>query len=149
MLITNGRVTTTVDHNRFFNNIGGILLTWNGSIVDIAHSEFTDNDNVGFGLSSTVVSASTGALILFYGDQISVSHCEFISNRIYLGAIYILYYVSPNSLTITMNTFIANGAGYDVFISSLCRPGLTTSFGSSRCVECPKTWLKTFAMVKV
>ena len=135
MLITNGRVTTRVKCN---NNIGGIILTWNGGTTDIAHSEFIDNYG-SLNLSSSPFSPSTGTLIYFYGDQVSVSHCEFINNRIDLGAIFTLYYVSPDNLTITMNTFIANGEGYDVFISSDCRPGLTSSFGSSRCVKCPKT----------
>ena len=140
VLMTNGRVITSVDHNSFIDNIGGIILTWSGSTVDIAHSEFIDNYGSLINLSSSqLISLSTGALIYFYGDQISVSHCEFINNRIDLGAIFTLYYVSPDNLTITMNTFIANGEGYDVFISSDCRPGLTSSFGSSRCVKCPKT----------
>jgi hypothetical protein len=100
-------------------------------------------------LSSNQFPISTGTLIYLNGDQISVRHCEFINNRINLGAIFILYHVSPDTLTIAMNTFIDNGAGYDVFISSVCRPGLTTSFGSSRCIECPKTWLKNFAMIVI
>ena len=37
VLMTNGRVTTNVDHNSFIDNTGGIILTWSGSTVDIAH----------------------------------------------------------------------------------------------------------------
>lgn len=70
---TNGRVTTSVDHNRFTDNIRGIILTWSGSTVDIAYSKFIGNRNVGlFSLSSSLVSFSTGILILLYGDQIMV-----------------------------------------------------------------------------
>ena len=146
MLITNGRVTTRVKSNMFTENIGGIILTWNGGTTDIAHSEFIDNHG-SLNLSPSPLSLSTGTLIDFYGDQMSVSHCEFINNRIDLAAIFTLYYVPPDNLTITMNTFIDNGEGYDVLISSECRPGLTTSFGSSRCVKCPKTWLKNIIIV--
>ena len=120
-----------MDHNSFIDNIGGIILTWSGSTVDIAHSEFIDNYGSLNLSSSQLISLSTGALIYFYGDQISVSHCEFINNRIDLGAIFTLYYVSPDNLTITMNTFIDTRGAYSVFISSICRPGLTSSFGSS------------------
>ena len=115
--------------------------------MDIAHSEFIDNYGSLNLSSSQLISLSTGALIYFYGDQISVSHCEFINNRIDLGAIFTLYYISPDNLIITMNTFIDTRAAYDVFVSSICRPGLTSSFGSSRCIKCPKTWHSNFAIV--
>ena len=76
---TRGRVSTIVDHSKFTNNIaGGIIYTWNGSTVDISHSVFIEN--VVSHTSPNPASLSTGALILFYGDQVSVSHCEFIKN---------------------------------------------------------------------
>ena len=146
---TNGTVITIVNHSKFTNNIGGIIMnTWNGSTADISHSEFVDN--VG-SLTSSLNSASvsTGTLILFYGDQISVSHCEFINNRMDRGVIFIRYYVSANNLTITKNTFIDNRTAYDVFISSDCKPGLSSSFGSprARCIECPRNHLVIVTLV--
>ena len=129
IVVTNGKVTTCVDHNRFTDNIGGIILTWNGSTVDIAHSEFIDNRNVGlFSLSSRLISFSTSTLILFYGDQISVSHCEFINNRIYLGTIFIPYYVQL--IILLFNLQRIHLLATDVFIWSVCKPGLTSSLGS-------------------
>ena len=98
-------------------------------------------------MSPSLLPYSTNTLIGFYGDQISVGHCEFINNSIDLAAIFTRYYVSPDNLTVIMNTFIDNRAAYNVLISSTCRPGLTSSLGSSRCIECPKTWRSNFAIV--
>ena len=56
--------------------VGGIIaiLTWSGSTVDIAHSEFIYNNY--YYCAMVPFSMESSTFILFYGDQISLSHCE-------------------------------------------------------------------------
>ena len=49
----------------------------------------------------------------------------------------VLYYIPEN---LTYNVFIDNRAAFDILIKSICRPGLSLSLGSSRCIQCSDNW---------
>ena len=132
-----GRVITSVDYSKFTNNTGRILYTEDASMISMAHSEFVDN------------SVSTDALINLYGDKVSVRLSEFINNKIYDGVIFIRYHILAKNLTISKNVFIDNSAAYDVFISSYCKPGFSSSFGSPRCIKCPRNWYKNIVIIVI
>ena len=36
-----------------------------------------------------------------------------------------------------------------MFISSDCKPGFSSSFGSPRCIKCPRNWPKNFILIVV
>ena len=93
--------------------------------MTLSHCEFVDN---------TVV---TGSLINLNGDMITLNLNEFINNRVYGEVVMIPYYILASELTISKNSFMDNQAESDIFINSDCKPGLSSSFGSPRCIKCP------------
>ena len=133
-----GREFTSIDHSKFTNNTGSIEL-YGADIISITHSEFVQN----------AVAKDWQSFINLDGDMVTVSHCEFINNRLNGGVVYIQYYILADKLTISKNAFIDNSAVYDVFISSDCKPGFSSSFGSPRCIKCPRNWYKNFTIIVI
>ena len=158
-----GREFTSIDHSKFTNNTGSIEL-YGADIISITHSEFVQNTvatNSFWGLfidlNGDMITIShcefvdnTGvSLIHLYGDMVTVSLNEFINNRLAV-VVYIPYYILADNLTISKNAFIDNSAAvYDVFISSDCKPGFSSSFGSPRCIKCPRNWRKNVAIIVI
>ena len=62
---------------------------------------------------------------------------EFIQNK----AHYVLNirYIAESELN---NNVFNNSAAYDIYIRTTCRPGLSLSLGSSRCIPCSDHWLR-------
>ena len=115
-----------IDHCRFINNTGS-LYAQSMNIVSITHGEFVDN-NV------------TGSLINLDGIMITINLNKFISNIMTANIVSIPYY--PTAKNLTSNVFMDNRAEYEVYISSVCRPGTSLSLGSPRCMECSNNWLE-------
>ena len=123
-----GRMIASIDHCRFINNTGYRSLDAQSmNIVSITHGEFVDN-NV------------TDSLINLDGIMITINLNKFISNIMTVDIISIPYYTTVKNLT--SNVFMDNRAEYEVYISSVCRPGTNLSLGSPRCMECSNNWLE-------
>ena len=158
-----GRVTVSVDHSTFTKNTGRVLYTWDASVF-ITHSEFVDN-TVATGYRSLINldgdrmtlshcqfvynTVATGSLINLNGDMITLNLNEFINNRVYGEVVVIPYYILASELTISKNSFMDNHAESDIFINSDCKPGLSTSFGSPRCIKCPTNWLVIIVIASI
>ena len=121
-----GGMITSIDHCRFINNTGS-LYAQNMNVVSITNSEFVDNSATGLGW------------LIGLDGVITVSLSKFINNRAF-GVVYIPYYTTAENLT--NNVFMDNRAAYEIFITSVCRPGLSLSLGSPRCIECSNNWLE-------
>ena len=63
-----------------------------------------------------------------------------VANMMYFlhSGLYIRHHTTAENLT--GNVFINNSAPYEILISSVCRPGLDLSLGSSRCIPCSNHW---------
>ena len=48
-----------------------------------------------------------------------------------------------------MFSLITCSAASDVFISSDCKPGFSSSFSNPRCIECPSNWYKNFLLILI
>ena len=121
-----GGMITSIDHCRFINNTGS-LYAQNMNVVSITNSEFVDNSATGLGW------------LISLDGVITVSLSKFINNRAF-DVVYIPYYTTAENLT--NNVFMDNRAAYEIFIASGCRPGLSLSLGSPRCIECSNNWLE-------
>ena len=156
--ILNGTIAS-IDHTKFHNNRGEswLLGTSNTSTISVTHSEFIDNiatyqmlylegiiitlfsnDFVNNRARFTDVFNVTSSLVYLDGVWIAVRINEFINNRAGRAIVYIRYYT--NSENLTNNVFTDNGAAYEIFVSSDCRPGLGLSLDSSRCIQCSENW---------
>ena len=117
----------SIDHCEFRNNTGSrIVQAGNTMIISVTHSEFVEN-------------FVTNSVLYFTGIMITVELNEFIQNE----ARYVLdiqYYADEN--LIMNNIFVNNSAAYDVYVQTACRPGLSLSLGSSRCIPCSNHWLR-------
>ena len=121
---------TSISHSTFLGNNGDFLIGISDvAVISIYHNEFVDNSMLN--------------LIGFSTEKVTVKFNEFTGNEVDFSLVGTKYYISP--VTITNNEFINNSAVYDVFINSDCAPGLSTSFGSSRCIECPEHWYLNLA----
>ena len=130
LLIESNGTITSINHSKFINNTGQILQAENANKISITHSEFIDNTAIG------------RRLVHLDGVMITVKFNEFINNRLSRSRelVYIPYYTTAENLT--NNVFMDNSAGYEVFISMLCRPGTSLSLGSPRCIQCPDHWFR-------
>ena len=81
--------------------------------------------------------------------MITINLSVFTNNRVYHRVVFIRYYILASELTLIRNTFIDNRAASDVFISSDCKLGFILSFGSPRCIKCPKDWHKNFVIIVI
>ena len=70
----------------------------------------------------------------------TVSLNEFINNRVSVALINVQHYTTADNLT--NKVFIDNGAAFDIYINSVCSPGLSLSLGSSRCIPCSEHWVR-------
>ena len=114
--------------NAFTNNSGQILMHFVlTNMTSLYHNELANN---------TVCDL----IYLNRTDKVSISLNEFVNNKVNSGLIASKYDIQPENYLITNNIFIDNSAIFDVYINSMCEPGLTLSLGSSRCIKCPEDW---------
>ena len=146
--IVNARRLNATSIDFMNNNEFYILCVANSDMVSITHSEFIDNL---VKISSTVLNGiSVGSPLLYIdGLMTTISLSKFISNRVGSGIVYIRYYTTAENLTIFKNVFIDNTAAYEVYINYDCRPGLSLSLGSSRCIQCSENWLRNLIGIVV
>ena len=132
-------VTVKLYHSKFEGNVGAVIIihgdNTNTCAVSIIHSEFVNNTIIG---PQTFLSGSfrSNSLVTLAG-VISIHSSEFINNRASIALVSIRYYTVEN---LTNNIFVGNSAAYEVFVSSDCRPDLSHSLGSSRCILCSENW---------
>jgi hypothetical protein len=159
-------VITTIDHSKFINNTG-LILRASHTEVSISHSEFLCNNGFTiiyfFGGVITTIDHSkfinnTGSSVLYHDAantdnvMITLHSNEFINNDITADlqlavTVYMEYHTTAENLT--GNVFTNNSAAYDIFIASVCRPGLGLSLGSSRCIPCSDHWLRNMIGIAV
>jgi hypothetical protein len=114
----------SISYSSFINNTISAVEGYLSSVISIDHSIFANN--------------SANLLISLFPERVTIALNEFISNRIASALVTIGYFTLPG--TIINNIFIDNSAPYDILINSDCKPGLSLSLGSSRCIECPEHW---------
>ena len=137
------RSTVKIYQSKFEGNIGVAIIIYGDntyiSEVSIIHSEFVDNTAIG---PQTSITGSfwSSSLISLHRVMTTVSSSDFINNRVRIALVYARYYT-----TLTNNVFVDNSAAYEVFIASRCRPGLSLSLGSSRCIQCSENWRRDLA----
>ena len=125
---------TSISHSTFLDNNGDFLIGISDvAVISIHHNEFVNNSMLN--------------LIGFNTEKVAVKFNEFTGNEVDFSLVGTKYYISP--VTITNNEFINNSAVYDVFINSDCAPGLSTSLGSSCCIECPEHWYLNLAVLVI
>ena len=123
-----GGMITNVDYSEFINNTSTWLLyTTNASELSVTHSEFVNN-------------SATDSLIDLDAIMITVYLSKFVNNGVGFAVIEALYFTTAESLA--KNVFIDNNAVYEIYIIPFCRPSLSHSLGSSRCIQCSKNWLQ-------
>ena len=138
------RSTVKIYQSRFEGNVGVAFIIYGDSTytseVSIIHSEFVNNTilepNPQILINGTFQSNS---LITLVGVMTNISLSEFINNRVSIALVYALHYTTAEN-NLTNNVFIDNIAAFEIFLSPGCRPGLSLSLGSSRCIQCSKNW---------
>ena len=121
----------SIKNSEFVSNDGQIWCSVNlgNNMIIIEHSEFL---NYGW------IEGTLEAVVWLDGyDTITMKHNKFSNNTVN-DVVKIEYYVRPDN--ITDNVFVDNDADYQLFISSNCRPGLSLSLGSPRCIKCTGQW---------
>ena len=151
-ILTASHTEVSISYNEFLGNdaYNRYLLNFDGVLTSIDHSKFINNSITGY---SVLRVANT--------DMITLHLNEFINNNIIItrvvqqnttaeilmdtysiitgiAVVYIRHHTTAENLT--GNVFTKNSAAYEIFISSLCRPGLSRSLGSSRCIPCSDHW---------
>ena len=135
------RSTVKLYHSKFEKNVGVAILshgdTMHTSMISIIHSEFVAN---------TITDARNYFSGIFIGSSlvsldattISLNLNKFVDNTVGYAIVYIPYDTTAENLT--NNVFTGNSAAYEVFIGTTCRPDLSLSLGSSRCIQCTENW---------
>jgi hypothetical protein len=74
----------------------------------------------------------------------TISINTFRRNRANFAIAYIPYYHHTAAETFSKNLFNDNSAGFEIYVSSACQPGLTIPLSSTptRCVQCSENWLQ-------
>ena len=135
------RSTVKIYQSKFEANVGVAIIIYGDntytSKASVIHSEFVDNTAIG---PQTLITGSFRSNSLITLDRVmtTVSSSDFINNRVRIALVYARYYTTTENLT--NNVFVDNSAAYEVFIASRCRPGLSLSLGSSRCIQCSENW---------
>ena len=120
----------TVIHNAFINNSGQALMFFtHANVTNLYHNELVKN-------------TALNMMKHFSTDNLTISLNVFNRNRAIFGLIALSYDIEPEN--ISNNVFIDNTAAFDIYIDSDCKPGLSRSLGSSRCIKCPERWYLTF-----
>ena len=159
---------TSIEHTKFINNTGSIL-TASHTEVSIRYNEFLSNDAYGWYLlafvgvltsidhSKFINNTGMSVMSVANTDTITLHLNEFINNKIIIvtvahnttaenstitgiSVVYILWDHTTAAENLTGNVFTNNSAPYEILISSVCRPGLGLSLGSSRCIPCSDHW---------
>ena len=113
----------------------GVLLNLNLNDIVNNRAQFTDVFN------------ATSSLIHLDELQITLHLTQFINNRAGRAILYIRYYTNTENLT--SNVFTDNGAAYEIFVSSDCRPDFGLSLDSSCCIQCSQGWHWTLVGIVV
>ena len=135
------RSTVKMYHSKFEKNVGVAVIIHGDntymSTVSIIHSIFVDNTVIG---PRTLKPGGfqSNSLVTLEGVMVTVSLSEFINNRASTALINIQY--STTAENFSNNVLIDNRAVYDIYIDPTCRPGLSLSLGSSRCIQCSENW---------
>ena len=136
---------TSVSNSKFFGNVQCLGIF--GGQISIDYTTFASNE---FMLLSALDVKKTNLyhnefenntafdMIRLSTEMVTIKLNAFIGNKADYALVWIAYHILPG--TIVNNVFIKNSAVYDVAISSDCKPGLSLSLGTSRCIECPKNW---------
>ena len=118
-------VLTSIDHNMFINNTGlSVLSVANTDMITLHLNEFINNNN-NIIISTRVMPHNTTA------ENLTIHITG-------LAVVYIEHHTTAENLT--GNVFTNNSAPYEIFIGSVCRPGLGRSLGSSRCIPYSNHW---------
>ena len=118
----------SISYNEFLSNVayGWYLLNFDGVLTSIDHSKFINNT----GLSVLRV-ANTDMITLHLNEFINNiitrvaqqnTTAEILMDTYSIAVVYIRPYTTAENLT--GNIFTNNSAAYEIFISSVCRPGL-------------------------
>ena len=110
----------TIGYSTFASNKFILLSASDVNMANLHHNEFVNN--------------TAGDLIRLYTEMVTIKLNEFIGNSMDFALVWIGYHILPG--TIVNNIFIDNSVVYDVVINSNCRPSLSLSLGTSRCIEC-------------
>ena len=122
----------SISYNEFLGNNGfHLLLIFDGVLTSIDHSKFINNTG----------SIPTSILCVVDTDTITLHLNEFINNTGFATVVGTLHRII-SAENLIGNVFTNNSAVYDIYISSVCRPGLGLSLGSSRCIPCSDHWLR-------
>ena len=148
LILSATHTEVSISYNEFLSNdaYGWYLLAFVGVLTSIDHSKFINN-------------TGTSVLLVANTDTITLHLNEFINNKIItvmvahnttvttenstimgIAVVYILWYHTTAAENLIGNIFTNNSAAYEIFISSICRPGLSRSLGSSRCIPCSDHW---------
>ena len=134
-------VLTSIDHSKFINNTGtSVLRVANTDMITLHLNEFINNKIIGAvaivpHMYNTTLSAEN---LMYNYYTMSYYSVGSILNTTGIAVVYIRHHTTAENLT--GNIFINNSAPYEILISSVCRPGLSRSLGSSRCIPCSDHW---------
>ena len=137
--IRHGTVVS-IDHSRFISNseAWNILFVFNTSVVSLVRNDFIDNALTHF--SPSFYDELWIALIVLDAVDVTLRMSEFTNNMARNQALVEIPY-HTTAKGITNNAFTDNNAVYNILIRSDCRPGLSLSLGSNRCIQCSKNWI--------
>ena len=121
-------VLTSIDHNKFINNTGySVLSVANTDMITLHLNEFINNRITRVVSHNTTAEISTDTYYSIIITGIAVVHIRH-------------HIISAENLT--DNVFTNNSAAYEIYVRSVCRPGLGLSLGNSRCIPCSDYWLR-------
>ena len=140
MHILHGKVSS-IDRCSFINNteLWNMLFVSNTSMVSIVRSEFVNNTLTYH--SPSFYDDLLIAFVILDAVKVTLSSSEFTNNIAGNQALVeIPYHTTAEG--IANNVFIDNSAVYNILLHSDCRPGLSLSLGSSRCIQCSENWVE-------
>ena len=136
-LITSTGTITNIVHSTFISNIGSWVLEASDTMkARITHSKYVNNTVID-SLALTDPATRQQSLVRLATD-VTVTFNEFINNKAGGALVCTAYYTAARNLS--HNMFINNNAEYEIYIPPFCRPGLSLSLGSSRCIRCSDNW---------
>ena len=136
-------------YSKFESNVGvAISIRSHGdknnvytNTASIIHSEFANNTVAG--PRKLFNGVFVGSSLIFLDAVVNtVSLSKFFHNRASFAIVYVPYYHYTAAENFTKNFFNNNSAGFEVYISSTCPPGLNIPLSSTctRCIQCSKNW---------
>ena len=130
----------SIDHSRFISNIEAwnILFVFNMSVVSLVRNDFINNALIHS--SPSFYDELWIASIMLDAVDVTLRMNEYTNNTAGNQALVEIPY-HTTAKGITNNVFTDNNAVYNILIRSDCRPGLSLSLGSNRCIQCSKNWI--------